>query len=89
MIFIDSRTDGGKIKGKVAIYCRLMEVSRQGFYEHLRTKDKPYKYEALVKAIREIIEEDEYNDTYGRNRMYQALKLKLSECFKLPCRETG
>ena len=88
MIFIDSRTDGGKIKGKVAIYCRLMEVSRQGFYEHLRTKDKPYKYEALVKAIREIIEEDEYNDTYGRNRMYQALKLKLSECFKLPCRET-
>ena len=55
MIFIDSRTDGGKIKGKVAIYCRLMEVSRQGFYEHLRTKDKPYKYEALVKAIREIV----------------------------------
>lgn len=88
MIFIDSRTDGGKIKGKVAMYCRLMEVSRQGFYEHLRKKDIPYKYEALVNTIRKIIEEDEYNDTYGRNRMYQALKLKSSENFKLPCRET-
>ena len=44
MIFIDSKTDGGKIKGKLALYCRLMEVSRQGFYDYLHTKDKPYKY---------------------------------------------
>lgn len=73
MIFIDSRTDGGKIKGKGAMYCRLMKVSRQGFYDYLRTKDRPYKYEALVKALRKIIAEDEYNDTYGKNRMYQAL----------------
>ena len=79
MIFIDSKTDGGKIKGKLALYCRLMEVSRQGFYDYLHTKDKPYKYASLVKAIKEIIEEDEYNDTYGRIRMYQALMLKQSK----------
>lgn len=88
MIFIDSKTDGGKIKGKLALYCRLMEVSRQGFYDYLHTKDKPYKYASLVKAIREIIEEDEYNDTYGRIRMYQALKLKQPKGVKIPCRAT-
>ena len=88
MIFIDSKTDGGKIKGKLALYCRLMEVSRQGFYDYLRTKDKPYKYASLVKAIKEIIEEDEYNDTYGRIRMYQALKLKQPKGVKIPCRAT-
>ena len=88
MIFIDSKTDGGKIKGKLALYCRLMEVSRQGFYDYLHTKDKPYKYALLVKAIKEIIEEDEYNDTYGRIRMYQALMLKQPEGVKIPCRAT-
>ena len=88
MIFIDSKTDGGKIKGKLALYCRLMEVSRQGFYDYLHTKDKPYKYASLVKAIKEIIEEDEYNDTYGRIRMYQALKLKQPKGVKIPCRAT-
>ena len=88
MIFIDSRTDGGKNKGKVAMYCRLMEVSRQGFYYYLLKKDRPYKYEALVNAIREIISEDEYNDTYGRIRMYQALKLRAPEGVHIPCRET-
>ena len=88
MIFIDNKTDGGKIKGKLALYCRLMEVSRQGFYDYLHTKDKPYKYASLVKAIKEIIEEDEYNDTYGRIRMYQALKLKQPKGVKIPCRAT-
>ena len=88
MIFIDSKTDGGKIKGKLALYCRLMEVSRQGFYDYLHTKDKPYKYASLVKAIKEIIEEDEYNDTYGRIRMYPALKLKQPKGVKIPCRAT-
>ena len=88
MIFIDSKTDGDKIKGQLAMYCRLMEVSRQGFYDYLHTKDKPYKYASLVKAIKEIIEEDEYNDTYGRIRMYQALKLKQPKGVKIPCRAT-
>ena len=88
MIFIDNKTDGGKIKGKLALYCRLMEVSRQGFYDYLRTKDRPYKYASLVKAIKEIIEEDEYNDTYGRIRIYQALKLKQPKGVIIPCEAT-
>ena len=88
MIFIDSKTDGGKIKGKLALYCRLMEVSRQGFYDYLQSKNKPYKYAALVDAINEIIKEDEYNDTYGRIRMYQALMLKQPKGVKIPCRAT-
>ena len=50
-----------------------MEVSRQGFYEYLKNKDKPWKYEELAAKITEIREEDEYNDTYGRVRMYEAL----------------
>ena len=31
---------------------------------------------ALADEMRKIKEEDECNDTYGRIRMYQALKLK-------------
>ena len=88
MKFIDDKTEGGHIKGKIAVYCRVLEVSRQGFYEYLRSKDQTYKYAALVDAIKEIIEEDEYNDTYGRIRLYQALVLKRPEGVKIPCRET-
>ena len=88
MKFIDDKTEGGQIKGKIALYCRVLDVSRQGFYEYLRSKDKPYTYAALVDAIKEIIEEDEYNDTYGRIRLYQALVLKRPEGVKIPCSET-
>lgn len=88
MKFIDNKTNGGKIKGKTALYCRLLDVSRQGFYDYLHTKNKPYKYAALIETIKDILSEDEYNDTYGRIRMYQALKLKQPEGVKIPCRET-
>ena len=88
MKFIDNKTEGGRIKGEIALYCRVLDVSRQGFYNYLQSKNKPYKYAALVDAIKEIIEEDEYNDTYGRIRMYQALVLRHPEGVKIPCRET-
>lgn len=88
MKFIDKKTDGGRIKGKTALYCRVLEVSRQGFYEYLCIKNKPYKYAASVIAIKYILTEDEYNDNYGRIRMYQALILKQPEGVKIPCRET-
>lgn len=39
----------------------------------------PWKYEGIAKKMREIVAEDECNDTYGRCRMYQALKLKYPE----------
>ena len=44
VIFIGSKTDDSKIKGKLVLYCQLMEVSKQGFYDHLHTKERPYKY---------------------------------------------
>ncbi len=53
-----------------------MEVSRQAFYDYLKNRDKPWKNAELADKIREIIAEDECNDTYGRGCMHAALKLK-------------
>lgn len=38
--------------------------------------------------MKEILEEDECNDTYGRIRMYQALLLKQSEHVEIPSERT-
>ena len=79
MRFIDIKTDGGKIKGKISLYCRVLGVSRQGFYWFLQHRDNPWKYEDIAEKMRMIIAEDECNDTYGRVRMHQALELKYPE----------
>ena len=76
MRFIDIKTHGGEIKGKIAFYCGALKVTRQGFYWYLKHRDDPWKYEGIAEKIRSIVAEDECNDTYGRCRMYQALKLK-------------
>lgn len=76
MRFIDIKTNGGEIKGKIAFYCDALHVTRQGFYWYLKHRDDPWKYEGIADKIRSIVNEDECNDTYGRCRMYQALKLK-------------
>ena len=75
MKFIAIKTDDG-IKGKLAFYCRMLHVSRQGFYKYLSVKDSPWKYQALADTMLEIHAEDVCNDTYGRVRMFQALTLK-------------
>lgn len=75
-MFIDYKTNGGENKGKISFYCKALEVSRQAFYNYIANKDKPWKYEAIADSMMEIVNEDECNDTYGRMRMYQALKLK-------------
>ena len=62
----------------ISFYCKALEVSRQAFYDYLDRKDKPWKYQALVEEMMKIHNEDEYNDTYGRNRMYMALKMQAS-----------
>lgn len=54
----------------------MLDVTRQGFYNYLKSLETPWKYESLVAQMKEIISEDECNDTYGSMRMYQALKLK-------------
>ena len=78
-MFIAIKTDDGRIKGKISFYCKVLHVSRQAFNKFLKTKDAPWKYQALADAMIDICSEDECNDTYGRIRMYQALQLKQPE----------
>ena len=84
MKFIAIKTDDGRIKGNISFYCRMLGVSREGFRKFLKNKDKPWKYEALAGEMIKIISEDEYNDSYGRIRMHQALKLRFPEDADLP-----
>lgn len=81
------KTDGGSIKGKTAFYCDALKVTRQGFYQYLKHRDDPWKHEETAEKIRSIVEEDVCNDTYGRCRMYLALKLKYPND-DIPCERT-
>lgn len=76
MKFIALKTKDGAERGKIAFYCKVLDVTRQRFYDYLKNRDKPWKYEAPAAEMMEIVEEDECNDTYGRKRMHQALLLK-------------
>lgn len=79
MKFIAIKTEDGMIKGKIRFYCEALEVSRQAFRNYLANRNKPWKYEHLAELIREVIAEDECNDTYGRGRMHAVLKLKYPD----------
>ena len=76
MKFIAKKTSDGEIKGRIRFYCYALEVSRQAFYEYLKRRKSPWKYEKLASEMWKIHDEDECNNTYGRVRMYQALRLK-------------
>ncbi len=82
------KTENGLNKVKISFYCKVLEISRQGFYKYQENKDKPWKYEDLVEAMKEIIEEDECNDTYGSIRMHEALKLYKSDEVEIPSERT-
>jgi transposase InsO family protein len=56
--------------------CRALEVTRQGYRKHVESQNKPPKHADLLAKIQAILEEDEYNDTYGRERMHDALRLE-------------
>ncbi len=84
MMFIDLKTEDGVIKGKLSFCCRMLNVTRQGFYKYLADKDRPWKYQDLADAMRAIVAEDVCNGTYGRIRMYQALLLKQPEGIRIP-----
>ncbi len=88
MMFIAIKTEDGVIKGKISFYCRMLKVTRQGFYKYLAGKDHPWKYQNLADAMRAIASEDECNDAYGRIRMYQALLLKQPEGVHIPGERT-
>ena len=82
------KTEGGRITGKILFYCRMLGISRQGFYKYLTNKNRPWKYQDLTDTMKEIISEDECNDTYGRIRKYQALLLKQPEGVHIPNEKT-
>ena len=88
MMFLAIKTENGVIKGNISFYCRILKVTRQGFYKYLADKDRPWKYQDLADAMRVIASEDECNDTYGRIRMYQALLLKKPEGIRIPGERT-
>ena len=88
MMFLARKTEDGVIKGNISFYCRMLKVTRQGFYKYLADKDRPWKYQDLADAMRAIASEDECNDTYGRIRMYQALLLKQPEGIRIPGERT-
>ena len=88
MMFLAIKTEDGAIKGKISFYCRMLKVTRQGFYKYLAGKDRPWKYQNLADSMRAIASEDECNDTYGRIRMYQALLLKQPEGIRIPGERT-
>lgn len=88
MKFIAIKTDDGTIKGKLAFYCRMLHVSRQGFYKYLSVKDRPWKYQTLADTMLEIHAEDACNDTYGRVRMFQALTLNRPDGIPIPSERT-
>ena len=66
----------------------MLKVFRQAFHNYLKTKDAPWKHQSLADAMLDICSEDECNDTYGRIRMYQALKLKQPEGVPIPSERT-
>lgn len=88
MSLIALKTEDGNIKGKISFYCHVLGVSRQGFYQYLTNRKRPWKYQSLADAIREIRQEDICNDTYGRIRMYQALVLKYPKEVSIPSERT-
>ncbi len=88
MRFLAQKMSDGDGERKLAMYCRALEVSRQGYYKYLLRQNRPWKYEGLAKAMQAIHEEDVCNDTYGRKRMYQALLLKQPKGVKIPSERT-
>lgn len=65
----------------------MLGATREGFRKYLLNLDKPWKYEHIVELIKEILNEDEYNDMYGRIRMYEALINKYHR-EKISCEHT-
>ena len=77
-MFIAIKTDDGRIKGKISFYCKVLHVSRQAICKYLKSKDAPWKYQALADVMLDICSEDECNDTYGRIRMSDCRKSRYT-----------
>ena len=88
MKFIALKTKDGSSKGNITFFCRVLHVSRQGYYQYLVMKDRPWKYQPLADAMKNILTEDICNDTYGRTRMYQALTMRQPKNVDIPSERT-
>jgi len=55
---------------------RVLGVTRQGYDRYKKSLNKEDKHALLLATIKEILEEDEFNDKYGRRRIYDALVLR-------------
>ena len=84
MRFIALKTCDGTKKGKLSFYCRMLDVSRQGFYDYLETSKQSWKYQGIADVMKTSRDEDVCNDTYGRVRMRQALIQRLPEGTVVP-----
>ena len=63
------------------------------YYKYINNLSKPYKHAQTLAAIEGIIKEDEFNNSYGRERMHSALLLKginisLSTVYRV-CRDNN
>jgi len=56
----------------------MLGVSRQGFYKYLANKDRPWKYQDLADAMKEIVSEDECNDTWCGIKKVDSLFSRIS-----------
>lgn len=65
----------------VRLMCRLLEVSRSGFYAWLERKDaREVSDRQLLQLIREIFAQS--NETYGSPRIYRELRARKVRCDK-------
>jgi len=62
-------------KGKVSAYCRVLNVSMQGYAKYLKSQAKPYKYATLLANIKKILADDIFNRTHDKRRMFEKLLL--------------
>ena len=64
MIFLALKTEDGRITGKISFYCRMLGISRQGFYKYLANKDRPWKYQDLADAMKsdDLLKRDFHSD---------------------------
>lgn len=56
--------------------CKALTTSESGYYQYLKSSQRPNKDEILSVAMQEIRELHPCNDNYGVNRMQQALEQK-------------
>ncbi|OUM20102.1 IS3 family transposase [Butyricicoccus porcorum] len=56
------------------LLCRILHISESGYYRYLKNLSKPSKDALLSAAIDRIMNESDYNDNYGVERMQLALE---------------